>query len=523
MPSRVTLEAVDAFRDEVASIIHDYAARLRGLRYADIRVEVSEGKAAAVENGDEKFSGEDYGFLYGVRAISGKEISAAGFHSGMLGAADLPNLATILRIAVKHAHDRAMASAAAKWRARERFAKLGGALDGVDLAPIEVHTATVPARYESDPRRIPLAEVVRTAREASKAIASLGSDLAFNYVGTSTGIERQLFVSTEGANIDEARAITEAFVYVVAQHEGASVEIYDTIGHQRGWEVCATGYDDGYIKNPPLETFAAEFGAEAAALAGARPLPATDKEVVVVTDPHFNALVAHEVVGHPTELDRALKMETAYAGRSWLLTDARTTQVGNRFGCELVNATADPSLPGYGHYQFDDEGTPGRHVRLVEDGIFRGFMNSRETAAIIGAEPNGSFKAADASMVPLIRMSNVYFEPGTRDPAGIIAEVDHGYYVSGHRIPSIAESRENFRITAIRVQEIRNGQLGEIFRDGGITSDTRDYFLSIDAVGSDLRLFPIPNCGKGQPMQAKRLGNGGPTMRGRAKLTGAGG
>ena len=40
-------------------------------------------------------------------------------------------------------------------------------------------------------------------------------------------------------------------------------------------------------------------------------------------------------------------------------------------------------------------------------------------------------------------------------------------------------------------------------------------------MGSDLRLYPIPNCGKGQPMQTKKLGNGGPTMRSRARLTGA--
>jgi len=59
-----------------------------------------------------------------------------------------------------------------------------------------------------------------------------------------------------------------------------------------------------------------------------------------------------------------------------------------------------------------------------------------------------------------------------------------------------------------------------MFRDGGLTSDTRDYFLNVDAVGSDFRLFAIPNCGKGQPMQTKRMSNGGPTMRSRARLTG---
>ena len=31
-----------------------------------------------------------------------------------------------------------------------------------------------------------------------------------------------------------------------------------------------------------------------------------------------------------TELDRALKMETAYAGRSWLLRSLRDHQIGKR-------------------------------------------------------------------------------------------------------------------------------------------------------------------------------------------------
>ena len=68
------------------------------------------------------------------------------------------------------------------------------------------------------------------------------------------------------------------------------------------------------------------------------------------------------------------------------------------------------------------------------------------------------------------------------------------------------------RITAVKVYKINNGHLGRLYRDVGITSDSRDYFMSIDAVGNDLRINPIPNCGKVQPMQAKRMSNGGPTM-----------
>lgn len=44
--------------------------------------------------------------------------------------------------------------------------------------------------------------------------------------------------------------------------------------------------------------------------------------------------------------------------------------------------------------------------------------------------------------------------------------------------------------------------------------------MNVDAVGNDFAVFPIPNCGKGQPMQVMRVGNGGPTLRSRARLTG---
>jgi TldD protein len=117
-------------------------------------------------------------------------------------------------------------------------------------------------------------------------------------------------------------------------------------------------------------------------------------------------------------------------------------------------------------------------------------------------------------------MTNTFFEPGTDDNAKILAEVDNGYLLEGHRTPSISESRENFRISARRTWRIVGGRKEKLFRGGSIMADSGAYLMSIDAVGRDWKLFPVPNCGKGQPMQIMRVGNGGPTMRGRAKITG---
>ena len=68
--------------------------------------------------------------------------------------------------------------------------------------------------------------------------------------------------------------------------------------------------------------------------------------------------------------------------------------------------------------------------------------------------------------------------------------------------------------------EIKDGELGQLYRMGGITSDSLDYLKSIDAVGKDFKLYNIPNCGKGTPMQTMKVGNGAPTMRGLARVTG---
>ena len=529
MPDKVTIDVIPQFREAVFDLVSSYPKAKRGCRYADVRIEVSEGKVAVAENGMDKFSGEDYGFAFGVRVIAGDRISAPGYCGEMVGTSDLPRLSKRLSEALDHAYDRAIANARAKERTRSRSAVLGDVLGDVTLAPVDVRQDTIDARYEIDPRELPLDEAVKYVREVSERVKGIDSGVAFNYISAYTQLERQLFVSTEGANIDQTTAVTQGTCFVVAQGPDAHQELYDFTGHQRGWELITHGIEDGVsaddepiIHFDHLMDFSLELTRDTVALAACKPLKATDKEVVVVTNPHYNALLCHEVVGHPTELDRALKFETGYAGRSWFLRNLKENQLGQRVGSDLVTTFSDPTIEGFGHYVYDDEGTPARRIYHFDRGIFNGFSNSRQTAAIVGAEPNGHYKATDASLVPLIRMSNTAFAPGDREPHDIIREVEDGYYVVGHRIPSIAESRENFRITAMKVYEIKNGEIGEMYRDGGLMSDSRDFFMNIDAVGNDFRLFAIPNCGKGQPMQTKRMSNGGPTMRSRARLTGTG-
>jgi TldD protein len=490
------------------------------LRYADIRLEVIEGRYAAAENGDPKGAGDDAIMGFGVRVLAGDAMAAPGYFGRGLGEADIPDLERVLAAGLEAAYRRAMANAEGKAQTRGKFGSLGEALADTRLHPIRVCRDTVAAVYEMDPRGMDLGEMTRFTREISRRVKDSHAALGYNYVSTMTQLARELFASSEGALIDQAFALTQGMCYVVANGVGNSQEVYDVLGHQRGWEILLHGVSDPLMSFPPFPDFALAIARDAVELCEAPSLPTLDDEVTVVTDPHYNTLVSHEIIGHPVELDRGLKMETAYAGRSWLLRGLDDTQVGKQIASPLVTAYSDPALPGYGHYAYDHEGTPAKRVTHIDGGVFRGFMNSRQTAAIFGGEPNGHWKATEAPLIPLVRMSTTVFAGGDRDPGEMISEVDRGYYLVGHKTPSIAESRENFRISARKVYEIVNGRLGRLYRDGGIMADSRDYLTKVDAVGRDFRLYPIPNCGKGQPMQSRKLGNGGPTMRSRANITG---
>jgi TldD protein len=520
MPKTITTDLVEALKIPCAELMADAPGRFKFLRYADIRIEIAEEKHAGAENGIPKFGTEEDRFAFGVRVLAGDGAISPGYFGQTLGKADLADLPGKLAAGFKHAYERAVVNAREKAAARDKFKDLGECLHDTRLAPIEIHEDKVKAEYAVDPRTVQVEDMVQYVTEVSRAIQDVDLQLKYNAVSAMTMLWRELFTSTEGACIDQSFALTLGSPYVVAVSDTGDQELNDFIGHQRGWEVVTEGIFEEHIRNLDLLTFSTNLARDAVKLANSPPLRSTDKDVVVVTDPHFNTLKAHEIIGHPTELDRALKMETAYAGRSWLLRSLKETQIGKQVASPLVTAYSDPSLPGFGHYKYDHEGTPGKKVVHIEKGIFKGFMNSRQTAAVFGAAPNGSYVATKAGQVPLIRMSNTVFAAGTRDPADIIREVSKGYYLVGHRIPSIAESRENFRISAQKVYEIRNGQIGQLYRGGGIMADTKDYLMKVDAVGRDFRLYPIPNCGKGQPMQTRRLGNGGPTMRSRARLTG---
>ena len=511
----LTIESLESSKDSLKKTTDSFSSKNRV--YADVRLELSEWKGTNALNGNSKSSEEDFSSSIGVRVIAShtNSLSASGYAGTALSPKETISPEKKLRELFSLAHKRALHSSELKTGLRKKYSDLGANIKESALADIKIYTDTVKAEFEKNPRDLDLEELTKRTESCSTLVAGL-KGMASNSISVSTGFSRKIFASSEGALIDQSKALTESFVYLAAK--GKAIEtFYESMGRNAGPEVL-----EGYNSfDMTLESFS-EYLAQGTIELSNAPAFTNTEEATVITDPWYNTLLCHEIVGHPSEADRALKREAAWAGRAWWFSGIDDNRFSKEVASEEVSVFSDPNLKeGYGYYRYDDEGVKAKKHYNIKEGILNEFINSRETATILGKEPNGGMRATSAELVPVIRMNNTCFAPGSWKKEELFEETKNGYYVVGQKTPSIGETRQNFKITCWKLFEIKNGEIKKLYRMGGLTSDSYSYLKNIDAAADDFVLYNVPNCGKGTPMQVMKLGNGGPHMRSRARVCGA--
>jgi TldD protein len=250
---------------------------------------------------------------------------------------------------------------------------------------------------------------------------------------------------------------------------------------------------------------APRIAAEAAALLTAAEMEECEKPLIL--EGSQLALQIHESVGHAIELDRILGWEAAFAGTSHLELSELGT---HRYGSELMNITADATLPGaLGSFGYDDEGTPAQSVPIVEDGIWVGVLSGRDSASIAGLPAGGMVRADGFNRIPMVRMTNVGLLPGDSSLEEMIAATDDGILMATNRSWSIDDRRLNFQFGCEVGWEIKNGRRGRMLKNPTYTGITPRFWGTLDMLaGQDERVFwGTPDCGKGQPVQVGRTGH----------------
>jgi len=360
---------------------------------------------------------------------------------------------------------------------------------------------------EEDPFAVPLETKIADLLAADQAAARV-KGIAFTESSYAAQREWKTFAATDGS-------LTEQ----VITHVGAGIEANAVDGdeHQRrsypdsggGWG--GGGYE--IVRRLGLADRAEPLAAEAVELLTAPQCPSG--QFTIILDPSQLYLQVHESCGHPTELDRVFGTEASYAGTSFLTTDK--LDAGFRYGSDLIDIVADATAPGgMGTFGWDDEGVAAQAVPLIQNGIFVGYLSSRETAPRIGRQSGGAMRADGWNRIPLIRMTNINLLPRPgMSLDDIVADTDDGLYLASNRSWSIDDRRLNFQFATEVAYEIKGGKKGRLFKNPTYTGITYEFWRSCDAVGdeSSYVMLGTPNCGKGEPGQTGHVGHAVPGAR----------
>ena len=459
-------------------------AQHAGAEYADVRLVERETESVTVKNG-------------ALGATSSNRTAGFGIRVLIDGAWGFAASSQLDRAAVERVGREAAAIARASGLARRDPVVL-------DASPPVVGSYRTP--LQEDPFAVGLDEKLRILFEADAAMGRVAG-LSVREGSMEAARERKTFASTEGARVEQELSEAGAGIEASAAGDGDMQQrSYPTSGGQH-----VTGGFEA-VRAMDLPAHGERIAEEAVALLRAPLCPSG--EMTLVVDSGQMALQVHESCGHPIELDRVLGMEASFAGTSFLTLDKLGTL---QYGSPLVHIDADATaLGGLGTFGYDDEGVPAQSVPIVSEGRFVGYLSSRETAPVVGALSMGSARAAGWNVIPLIRMTNVNLRPGEAGSLeDLIADTRDGLFVSANRSWSIDDRRLNFQFGTQAGWLIRNGRLVEMVRNPTYTGITPRFWGSCDAIcgPAEWRLWGVPNCGKGEPMQTHRVGHGAAPAR----------
>ena len=375
----------------------------------------------------------------------------------------------------------------------------------VELAEEEPKVDTYRTKIVKDPFEVSLDEKIKVLLEADKIMRR---NPAIKVAEGSLGFNRfdKVFLSTEGADIEQTIFEAGGGIAATALSNGD----IQKRSYPNSWgDYMCRGFE--FIEEMRLPDFAEKTAEEAAALLEAPDCPSGEMDIIIGGSQL--ALQIHESCGHPTELDRVFGTEASFAGTSFLTVE----KMGNfTYGSPQVSIYQDATAEGgLGTFGYDDEGVPAQRTPVVKDGLFVGYLTSRETASKLKQRSNACMRADSWSRIPLIRMTNINLEPGEWEYEDLIKDTKDGLLIDSNKSWSIDDKRLNFQFGTELAWRIKDGKLAGMVKNAVYTGITPEFWASCDAVCSrkHWHIWGIPNCGKGEPMQVAHVAHGAAPSR----------
>ena len=448
-----------------------------GVEYGDVRVVHVVEENIAVKNGKIEDIRREENLGFGIRVMI----------NGAWGFASSSNLTIV-------SADKAIKNAVGAAKA--------ASLTGIktEFHKEEAYIERYVAPFEKDPFSISIEKKIKlllTLDELlkDKQVINRYSHLNFKRL-------HQVFASTEGSVIEQEFIDSGGGISVITMKNGEiQTRSFSNYG-RRGFE---------FIEELDLVQKAQQIKEQGIQLLHAPLCPEGITDVIIDTDQM--ALQIHESIGHALELDRVLGYEASYAGTSFATLDKLNSF---QYGSEILNVYQDATYPGgLGTFGFDDEGVKAKKEVLIQEGILRGYLSSRDTAPRIGRKSSGAARAQDWSRIPIVRMTNINLEPGESSLEEMIQETKEGIFLQTNKSWSIDDKRLNFQFGTEIGWLIKNGKIKSLCKNPVYTGITPQFWRSLVKIGNrdEFKMWGILNCGKGEPGQIMRVGHGSPPCK----------
>lgn len=148
-------------------------------------------------------------------------------------------------------------------------------------------------------------------------------------------------------------------------------------------------------------------------------------------------------------------------------------KLGQKVGSARLSISDDPHLPrGLGSRLFDGEGIAARPMALLEEGVLRTYFIDTYYGRKLGTRPTTGGP------------SNLSWTLGTKDRAGLVADLGEGILVTGFLGGNSSALTGDFSF-GIQGFRVRGGQLAEPISEMNISGNQGDFWDRLVAVGND--------------------------------------
>ncbi len=232
----------------------------------------------------------------------------------------------------------------------------------------------------------------------------------------------------------------------------------------------------------------------------ARPGPSGSMPVVLAAG--WPGVLIHEAVGHGLEADFNRTGSSVFSGR-----------IGQKVASECCTIVDNGTLARRrGSVFWDDEGTPGQCNVLIEKGILRCYMQDRQNAMLMGAQPTGNGRRQDYSCLPLPRMTNTYMLPGSCSQEEIISSVERGVFAVNFSGGQVDITSGRFVFCTSEAYLIEHGRVSDPIKNATLIGNGPEVMQQVSMVGNDLEFdHGIGVCGKSG--QSVPVGIGQPSLK----------